>query len=596
MAGNDYAGLLRSTLEAARNKLLDQGQQAGSLRHQSSTALSHTEQALITTDDNLARVQSDAEWVDEIFKLAYQGAAMIKSASDLSQDAAARSGAAAGAMAAAATAIKTLADSYDTLAAQVAGVSAIARNDDAGTAVSHAADLTRLYANDAADTVERLKAASLNASIEAARSTSAAAASSVQALGVELEGLVARTDALQTSSTAKLAAAWQAAVAAQQAEKAALNAFHVAKNEAAAADRALTVVDEAVNGGLSVSPAWSADPAAGKAAGKGDALLPALLAKYSVFDLVAANAKSGGAGAKKNQLELQTAACLFFSVPKDEAGAFTFGVAKKIVAQDAADAEVAAAAKAADGGAAARRPFVEVPAKAGVSSYQATVFTDSNGVAIAPGKPYQVFVLRLPRQHGIAAARESDLSQPAQPVAVWKAPPAFDKQPISVKLADGTTDPAGQPPRLFSLGLAVPAQSGEAAYGEYRAIVVRADVYRGLHDVLGPADPDVEFFASLLNASYYQLLGTPAAGKQTSWSTDYAEGATDAFGDVLAHDKVYRALVLAVGKGPYQNELLGPTEAFSFKDPAARGAAAPAGTAASQKPPAAAAPTTGSKS
>lgn len=528
MAGTDYGDSLRTTLDAARKQILDLGQSTLATRQQAAITLGHAEQALGVAESGLDRNQHDMATAYAINDVAVQGGALIRSADQLADLARTAADSASSALSVAATSIKTLANAFDSLAESIAGVNAIASNDDFGSAMARSAKKSEDVTNIADNTVEQLKASSLSANIQSAKSMAAAAAASVNTLGGEIQGLVDRAGALLGATQQRVSDSMKQRAAAAQAERAAQTTYRQAKVDSEALDDGTTTMDLVVNGGLTVyavppTPPGSTPP------GMTLPAPPYLTATYTIPGAV-------------------TDRCYFFALPESDAAGFSFNDAKTAVIEWEPKES--------------RSSFTgwwpthghRTGGDSSTQTYTVYIATSQSKpgdkpdqtthVNIAVGQSYRVFAYRVP-QTGAYATNAGELSSPSRPVEVKKPIPNRDKYNIDVKFPSSV---------LFSVEVTPPAESPQDSdIREYRAFLFLEDVYQAVKD-------DAAFLAGLFPASSYKLPDRPDSNdksnvKSRKLTFSYQEGDTDAYGDIVAIDvdrgvldENYEVLVMLVPK------------------------------------------------
>jgi hypothetical protein len=518
MAGTDYGDSLRSTLDVARKQILDLGRSAAATRQRAVVTLGHAEQALSLAENTLVRNQRDLETAMVINNMAVQGGALIQSADHLADLAKTAADSANSALSVAATSIKTLASAFDTLAESTAGVNAIASNDDLGSAMARSAKKAEDTANRADHTVEQLKAASLSASIQSAKSMAAAAATSINAVGSEIQDLVDRAGALLDATQQRVNDSMKQRAAAAQAKRAASTTYRQAKIDSEALDDGTTSMDGLLNGGLAVT-AVAVTPSSPSATPPSATLTPPYLtATYTI------------PGASSDR-------CYFFALPENDAPGFSYSDAKTAVIE--VDLQSSATGW---------TPTLATPGVRDTSrskntytvniAHSQTVPGDKpKFVTIAAGQSYQVFAYRVPRE-GPYAANASDLSSPSRAIEVMNPIPNLDQYRAAVVPSQDRTGTSTSPPTLFNVQVAVPADASTNIM-EYRAFVLLEDVYLAVKD-------DAAVLARLLPASSYKKLSTLNANGGVNFA--YEEGDTDAYGDIVAADANYEVLVMLVPK------------------------------------------------
>lgn len=550
MAGTDYGDSLRSTLDAARRQILDLGQSTAAQRLQAVVALGHAEQALSVSESALDRNQRDLAAAYVISGVAVQGGALIQSADQLADFAKTAADSANSALSVAATSIKTLASAFDTLAASIAGVSAIASNDDFGSVMFRSAKKSEDATNQADNTVEQLKAASLVASIQSAKSEAAAAATSVNAVGSEIQGLVDRAGALLGATQQRVNDSVKQRTAAAQAKRAVQTTYRQVKIDSEALDDGTTSMDGVLNGSLAVTPViTSADPTQ--------------KATYTLKATYTIPYQSGDV-------------CYFFALLEHDATGFSYNDAKTAVVEFGATSP----------GASLTKVTADPNAKAGdLVTYTTSIQTTTTGDSIAAGQSYQVFALHVPKG-GPYATNASDLSYPSRSTPVAPAIPDQEKCKIDfLKLPEKPEKTDTTPPIIFKVQVQAPSTAASHIM-EYRAFLLLEDVYqaiRAVHD-------DTVLFAGLLAPSSYKswVRKSPSASASTSTSTSarasttpsepagglsenpvfvYREGDTDAYGDIVTPGTNYELLVLLVPRDETMKSALLPAVPFKTSSP-----------------------------
>jgi hypothetical protein len=497
-------------MDAARKQILDLGQSTATQRQRAALTLGHAEQALSVAENTLVRNQGDLATAYVINRMAVQGGALIQSADQLAELARAASDGASSALSVAATSIRTLAGAFDTLAASVAGVHAIASNDDFGSAMAHSAKKSEHAVDRADHTVEQLKAASLSASIQSARSMAASAATSVNAVGTEIQGLVDRASALLGAAQARVNDSAKARAAAAQAERAAQMTYHQTKIDSEALDDGTTGMDAVLNGSLTVavSPAPRTGPGG-----------PALEATYKIpFQ--------------------RGDVFYFFALLEDEAPGFSYHDARTAVLE----------ASQSDSPAHSEKVVIDDKVKLG-GPVTATIRTTAAGKPITAGQAYRVFAYHVPRG-GAYATNASALSYPSRTVEVRNPIPDLDRYQVQ----RGIPDPSTSPPTLLQVQIYPPAGASEQIR-EYRAFVLLEDVYRAVKD-------DAAFLTGLFSPSSYKALPSKPPPPKGTQATDRAApptgdptcvftwqlSETDAYGDLIVEGVSYEVLVMLVPK------------------------------------------------
>jgi hypothetical protein len=532
MAGTDYGDSLRSTLDAVRKQILDLGQSTAAQRQRAALTLGHTEQALSVAENGLVRNQRDLATAYVISHMAVQGGALIQSADQLADLAKTASDSANSALSVAATSIKTLASAFDTLAGSIAGVNAIASNDDFGSAMARSATKAEDAANSADDTVEQLKAASLSASIQSAKSMAASAATSVNAVGSEIQDLVDRAGVLLSAAQQRVSDSMKQRAAAAQAERAAQTTYRQAKIDSEALDDGTTNMDVFLNGGLVVTPvpvvASSPSPTSPSPTSPSPTSpSPTLTPPY----LTATYAIPGGS----------TDRCYFFALPESDAPGFSYNDAKTAVIEADLQSPVAG-----------WTPTLALPSARGTKSStqtytvnivnSRTIPGDKPGdkpkfVTIAAGQAYRVFAYRVPLG-GPYATNASDLSSPSRTTEVKSPIPSLDKYQALVVPPQRRTGSDTAPPTLFNIQVAAPADASTNIL-EYRAFVLLEDVYQAVKH-------DAAFLTGLFPPSSYKALSATNASGYANFV--YQEGDTDAYGDIILDGVNYEVLVMLVPK------------------------------------------------
>lgn len=523
MAGTDYGDSLRSTLDAARKQILDLGQSTAAQRQRAALTLGHTEQALSVAENMLVRNQRDLATAYVISHMAVQGGALIQSADQLADLAKTASEGANSALSVAATSIKTLASAFDTLAGSIAGVNAIASNDDFGSAMARSATKAEVAANSADDTVEQLKAASLSASIQSAKSMAASAATSVNAVGSEIQDLVDRAGVLLSAAQQRVSDSMKQRAAAAQAERAAQTTYRQAKIDSEALDDGTTNMDVFLNGGLVVTPvpvvASSPSPTSPSPTSPSPTLTPPYLtATYTI---------PGGS----------TDRCYFFVLPESDAPGFSYNDAKTAVIEADLQSPVAG-----------WTPTLALPsargAKSSTQTYTVNIVNSRTipgdkpkFVTIAAGQAYRVFAYRVPLG-GPYATNASDLSSPSRTTEVRIPIPNLDKYQALVVPPQSRTGSDTSPPTLFNIQVAAPADASTSIL-EYRAFVLLEDVYQAVKD-------DAAFLTGRFPPSSYKALSATNASGYANFV--YQEGDTDAYGDIILDSVNYAVLVMLVPK------------------------------------------------
>ena len=533
MAGTDYGDSLRSTLDAARTQILDLGQSTVAQRQQAVLMLGHAEQALSVAENTLVRNQHDLATAYLINGMAVQGGALIQSADQLAEHAKAAADSASAAVSLAATSIKTLASAFDTLAGSIAGVHAIASNDDAGSAMARSAKTAEDRANSADNTVEQLKAASLSTSIQSAKSMAAAAATSVNAVGSEIQDLVDRAAALLGAAQQRVSDSTKQRAATVQVERAAQMTYRQSKIDSEALDDGTTNLDVVLNGGLVVTavpvlPPPATPPAAGSAAAS-----PPVTSSTATSPMATSPAAASSTATAPYLTATYTVAgastdcCYFFALPERDAPGFSYNDARTVVPDIPGPSPVTGWTPTLG---------VQQPSKQGATqTYTATIVTSQTisgddptkpkPVPIAVGESYRVFAFRVPAA-GRYATNASDLSYPSRTTEVQKPIPSLDGYRATIAV----------PPPNLSIQLTVPPDASKYVL-EYRAFVLLEDVYQAVKD-------DAAFLAGLFSPSSYKAL--TAANVQGTATFVYQEGDTDAYGDIVTPDTNYEVLVMLV--------------------------------------------------
>ena len=506
MAGTDYGDSLRSTLDAARKQILDLGQSTTAQRQRAALTLGHAEQALSVAENTLVRNQGDLATAYVISRMAVQGGALIQSADQLADLARAASDSANSALSVAATSIRTLASSFDTLAGSIAGVHAIASNDDFGSAMAHSAKKSEHAVDRADHTVEQLKAASLSASIESAKSIAASAATSVNAVGTEIQGLVDRASALLGATQQRVNDSMKQRAAAAQAERAAQRSYHQAKIDSEALDDGTTGMDAVLNGSLAVSVA--PPPTPGTLALEATYKIP--FQRGDVF--------------------------YFFALLEDDAPGFSYHDARTAVLEASQSDSPGHFAK------------VEIDDKVKIGDpVRASISVTAAGNPITAGQSYRVFVYHVPKG-GAYATNASALSYPSRTIEARNTIPDLSKYQVQ----RGIPDPSTSPPTLLQIRISPPADASKYIR-EYRAFVVLEDVYQAVKD-------DAAFLTGLFSPSSYKALPSRPPTPKGAQATDKAApttgdpscvftwqlSETDAYGDLIVDGVSYEVLVMLV--------------------------------------------------
>jgi hypothetical protein len=518
-AGADYGDSLRSTLDAARKQILDLGQSTAARRQQAVLALGHAEQALSVAESVLDRNRRDLSNAHVINGVAVQGGALIQSAEQLGDLAKAAAEGANSALSVAATSIKTLASAFDSLAGSIAGVHSIAKNDDFGSAMARSAANAEHATNRADDTVEQLKAASLVASIQSAKSMAASAATHVNAVGSEIQDLVDRASALLGATQQRVSDSLKQRAAAAQAERAAQKTYSQAKIDSEALDDGTTRMDSILNGSLVVTA--EIPPSPGK---------PTLSAKYTI--------------------PFQTGdACYFFALLEADAPGFSYNDAKTAVVK--LDLDSTSSTKGVTKGV-----IEKSNAKPGESVvYTVQIHTTTSGEEIAAGQSYRVFVLHVPKE-GPYATNASDLSYPSRSLSVAGTIP--EQEQYKIQATEKQRNDA--PEILFKVEIQTPQKAADYIM-EYRVFLLLEDVYQALRAVQG----DTVLLASQLAPSSYKSQLAPPASSSSGASVkfSYQEGDTDAYGDIITPDtNKYEILVLLVPKSSAMQNALLPAKPY----------------------------------
>jgi hypothetical protein len=510
MAETDYGDSLRSTMDAARKQILDVGQGTAAQRQRAALTLGHAEQALSVAENTLVRNQDDLATAYVISRMAVQGGALIQSADQLADLARAASDSANSALSVAATSIRTLASAFDALAGSIAGVHAIASNDDFGSAMAHSAKKAEHAVDKADHTVEQLKAASLSASIQSAKSMAASAATSVNAVGAEVQGLVDRASALLGATQQRVNDSAKARAAAAQAERAAQMTYHQAKIDSEALDDGTTGMDALLNGSLAVSVLPPPRPGPGGPSLKATYKIP--FQRGDVF--------------------------YFFALLEDDAPGFSYHDARTAVVE----------ASQSDSPAHFEKVAIDDKAKIG-DPVTATLRITATGKPIAAGQSYRVFAFHVP-SGGAYATNASDLSYPSRTIEVRNTIPDLSKYQVQ----RGIPDPSTSPPTLIQIQISPPAGASEHIR-EYRAFVLLEDVYQAVKD-------DAAFLTGLFSPSSYKALPSkppPPKGAQATDKTAPPTGdpscvfiwqlsETDAYGDLIVDGANYEVAVMLVPK------------------------------------------------
>lgn len=550
MAGTDYGDSLRSTLDAARRQILDLGQSTAAQRLQAVVALGHAGQALSVAENALDRNQHDLAAAYVISGVAVQAGALILSADQLADLAKTSAEGANSALSVAATSIKTLAGAFDTLAASIAGVSAIASNDDFGSAMFRSARKAEDATNRADDTVEQLKAAVLVASIQSARSEAAAAATSVNAVGSEMQGLVDRASALLSATQQRVNDTAKQRTAATQAGRAAQTTYRHVKTDSEALDDGTTSMDGILNGGLAVTPVIASADATQKAT---YTLKATYTTAYQPGDV-----------------------CYFFALLEHDAAGFSYNDAKTAVVEFGATSQ----------GGSLTKVTADPTAKAGAPvTYTASIQTTTTGDSIAAGQSYRVLAFHVPKD-GPYATNAGDLSYPSRSISVAPVIPDQEKYKIDfLKVPEKPEKHDTTPQIIFKVGVHVPSTAASHVM-EYRAFLLLEDVYQVIHSV----SDDTLHFASLLAPSSYKSwarkspstsasASAPAGARPSAtslepgggWSESpvfvYRHGDTDAYGDIVTPDTNYELLVLLVPKDETMTSALLPAVPFKTSTP-----------------------------
>ncbi|HET9626562.1 MAG TPA: hypothetical protein VFP84_34605 [Kofleriaceae bacterium] len=535
MVGADYGDNLRSSLDAARKQILDACAVAVAMREQAAITLSHAEQALSVAEGGLDRNQRDLAIAYVINNIAVQGGALIQSADRLANLSSAGAASADLALSVAGTSIKTLASAFDTLADSVAGVSAIASNDDYGSVMARSAAKSEAATDSADNTVERLKAASLVASIQSARSVAAAAMTSVSAVGSEIQDLVDRATALLAAVQQRVSDGMKQRAAAAQAERAAQMTYRQAKIDSEAYDDGATNMDALVNGGLTVT-ATATLPTSTPPAPSLSTTTPSASTTSTAATSTVASSPARSLTANYTVTGASSDRCYFFALPDGDAPGFSYNDAKTAVIESEVNP-----------GYSGWTPTIATPAKASPSSttqtytVQITVSQTVAGakpIVIAAGQTYRVFAYRVP-QGGPYATNASDLSSPSRPIQVLNAIPNLSAYQASIKYGP---DPAGA--ALFTVdvktsGVALDSVPRDTSIMEYRAFAWLEDVYHAVQN-------DVEFLTRMLPPSSYKSI-RPTAGGAISFA--YQEGDTDAYGDIVTRGINYQVIVMVLPRG-----------------------------------------------
>lgn len=496
---------------------MDLGQSTAAQRQQAALTLGHAEQALSVAENKLVRNQRDLSTAYVIGNVAVQGGALIRSADQLADQARTASDSATSALSVAATSIRGVASAFDTLASSIAGVHAIASNDDSGSAMARSAKRAEQATNDADGVVEQWKAASIAASIQSAKSIAASAATSVNAVGGEVQDLVDRAGALASATQQRVNDSMKQRAAAAQAERAAQMIYRQTKIDAEALDDGTTNLDLVLNGGLAVAVSSASAPAATGSATPAPPASPALTVTYTI---------SGS----------PTDRCYFFALPVSDAPGFSYNDAKTAVIdlplQSSAVGWTPTPGTQRSGSKGSAQTYVAtiVTSKTVLDEVSGTTKT----VAVAVGQAYRVFAYRVPLE-GPYATNASDLSYPSRVVDVKNPIPNLSKYQASVAASPrlASTD-ASSPPRL-SVQVNVPPDA-PANLLEYRAFALLEDVYQAVKD-------DAAFLTGLLPPSSYKRV---SAKTQGTINIAYREGDTDAYGDIVTADANYEVLIMLV--------------------------------------------------
>jgi hypothetical protein len=525
----DYGQQLRSALDAARQALITQRNSALTQRQAGATTLGHAEAKLAVADEKFQRCQDAVKDAEEVFKLAAQGTAIIKNANELAQKATVAAEAATDAIAVAASDIKSLADTFDTLASQISGIHAIAHIDDRRGVTDVASQLTRTLVAKADQSTEQLKMLSLGLSIQAAKSSAEAATSGIATLGTDMQALMDAATSYLGETTAKLTEQRKYNATALAAEKVAVQAYGVARLANDAGVAALSDVNEIVNWSLSAADVYDAR--------KG----PSLQVSFRSLDI--------GLGASEQQSLLAyfngTDGYYLFAVPQESVPSFTFAAALQLIESSAADSRSQPEAeKSSSAKNAALQKFIRVDPPT-VTTLQAigsapspayALPFDISGQPLQVGATYVAFALRAPYQ-GVSAADESDLSLPSEPVMFgYKLPQPLKAVP---QITPVTAAPPSARPPLFQVTFDAQAQL-DSYFSQYRAIVLRQDVFNALETA------DLLFLAEQLGPVSYRPMVPKSSGQPTQTVT-FQDGDTDAYGDVIDEGIHYICLVLLVG-------------------------------------------------
>jgi hypothetical protein len=535
MAGNDYGSQLRSAMEDARGAVLQQHQQSGTLRSQSAVTLSHAEQVLSVGNSKLNGAMSFLSKAGTLFKLSSQGGVIVKNAMDLAASASSDAADAATAMSTAASSIKALSDALDVLASQVAGVFAIAHDDDASTPVDRRASIAASLTASVANLTEQLKNASLDASIEVARSGAEPASSATQVVASDLETVAEDAATLITAATQKMELRRKADVQALDAEKAALEKYQAARKDDESLAAVLEDINAVVNSDLRVVPRTNIDYKSDQTTNPRSDEFPAL----EVSCLPPPAAQSSPISGHKAQLEQATEGYILFAVPFDESPVFGFDSVLKLLT----DAEDLPDPKQPRFFSSSATPSQDKDKPALQGRVVTRLNYDTTGQPLKMGGVYTVFMLRQPKR-GLHTARASDLSLPSAPIkltySILERPDGKVEQP-TVNLepqAPDTRDDAGR--RVFFKVTLTTTEHIKKTAARCRFLLMREDVFRAVQDDMLP-------LANLLNPAFYKEWRPELGASDVTHTETFTDADTDAFGDTIIPSDCYRALVLLVG-------------------------------------------------
>lgn len=511
MAEPTYSQQLREALNTTRNGIIAQQTQAQASQEQNVTSLAYAKQTLSQDDGDFAEALTNLTFAESINKLATQGSLFVQNCIALATAAATQAASANAAIQTAAAGIKNAANALDTLTSDVAGVHAIAKNDDRRTNLEACSELASALANCAADTVEELKHLSMNACIASAQSTAASTSSSVGVTGQQITTVTSQAAAFLASSAALLDQRRETDEDAEGAAKKALQVYDSSRALNASVEDSIVKIDACLNGQLAASQPVN------------QALLDV---SYTIDSSVSQDLLKDPLPPEVQRAVVAATSIqtlYFFAVPSGEAPSFTLESAMRLV-----DEALLNDSKPEDSG------FVAVQVTKGTYAYKTTLAYDIDKAAIQFGSQYYVFVLSLMASQN--SLLPSFLSLPSLVTPVNYSIGAIQTPMVKVvsEPAPTAAGAADAMPTLFKVHFTAGDSSDLVL--EYRCLIVRQEVYHAIRN-------DSLFVAGLLNPSSYKAL--PASSGTLSYK--YHEGDTDIYGASLVPSESYVALILAAG-------------------------------------------------